>query len=122
LHTSPLAHTRHQHPYSLLKLGMCGVTLPPLQFITFSSIGLLIYLKPFSVTEILQYRVADLWHGCERKLSCSLIYLRKITKNVIQDSWYPGRNLKHVPPNNKQTCDDFLWCLIKKTRTLYLLT
>jgi len=56
-----------QHPYSLLKLGMCGVTLPPLHFIAFCSIVLLIFLNPFSVTQILQYRVADLRLGCERK-------------------------------------------------------
>jgi hypothetical protein len=44
----------------------------------------------------------------------SLKYLRKITKNVIQDNWYPGRNLKQVPPNKKHKCSDVLWCLIKK--------
>lgn len=46
----------------------------------------------------------------EENRSCSLKYLRKIRKNVIQDSWYTGRNLKQVPPNNKQKCGHVLWC------------
>jgi hypothetical protein len=61
----------------------------------------------------------DLWLECERNQLWFLEYLRKITKNVPQDSWYPGRNLGPVPPNNKQNWQpssrDVLWCLITKT-------
>lgn len=42
----------YQRPFSLLKLGMRGVTLPSLKFIAFCSIVLLVYLKPSSVTLI----------------------------------------------------------------------
>ena len=59
------------------------------------------------------YTVASCWF-----FLWDLYYDPRIHEHqVIQDSWYPDRNLKQVPPNNKQKFGDVLWFL-----TLILLT
>jgi hypothetical protein len=60
------------------------------------------------------YTVASCWFFLWDYLRCT-----DHEHQVILDSWYPDRNLKQDPPNNKQKFGDVLWFLMEKNGKLH---